>query len=366
VKFHECSVAVATHTPILYDQALTRAAWIATRFEETNRMHQDKAARWACAPALIAFGLTSLTAAAQKFPERPIRLVVPFAPGGVNDVIGRKYAQELGRVLGPNVIVENKAGASGAIGSVDVARAKPDGHALLIANTTTHVINPIAMTNLSYDALKDFAPVAVITVVPTGVAVHPSLPARNLRQLIAFAKANPGKLSYGSAGTGSITNLTGELFKKLGGGLDIVHVPYKGAGPGLQDLVAGHIPMYTPTISAAPLQYHKEGRLRMLAICADKRLSAAADVPTVIEAGMPQMVVYSFNAILTTAGTPSAIVDQLHQATLKVMADTEFQEFLKKAGAEPVTDSSPDKTARFLKNEIARWTPVINDAGLKQ
>jgi tripartite-type tricarboxylate transporter receptor subunit TctC len=318
-----------------------------------------------CALAIVT--LLPLAASAQKlFPDRPLRLVVPFAPGGVNDIIGRKYAQEMTRVLGQTVIVENKAGASGAIGSADVARAKPDGHSLVIANTTTHVINPITMTGLSYDALKDFAPVAVITVVPTAVAVHPSVPARNLKQLVAFAKTNPGKLSYGSAGTGSITNLTGELFKKLGGRLDIVHVPYKGAGPGLQDLVAGHIPMYTPTISAAPLAYHKEGRIRMLAICSEKRLPAATDVPTVIEAGMPEMVVYAFNAILTTAATPKPAVDQLHQATMKVVAEAEFQDFLRKAGAEPVTDSSPEKTARFLRNEIARWTPIINEAGLKQ
>jgi tripartite-type tricarboxylate transporter receptor subunit TctC len=329
-------------------------------------MYRSSPARCAGVAALAALVLLPLHAAAQKFSDRPLRLVVPFAPGGVNDIIGRKYAQEMTRVLGQNVIVENKAGASGAIGSADVARAKPDGHSLVIANTTTHVINPITMSNLSYDAAKDFAPIAVITVVPTGVAVHPSLPARNLKQLVAFAKANPGKLSYGSAGAGSITNLTGELFKKVGGGLDIVHVPYKGAGPGLQDLVAGHIPMYTPTISAAPLAYHKEGRIRMLAVCSEKRLPAAKDIPTVIEAGMPEMVVYAFNAILTTAGTPKAVVDQLHQATLKVMAETEFQDFLRKAGAEPVTDSSPEKTSRFLRNEIARWTPIINEAGLRQ
>ncbi len=321
----------------------------------------------AWAAALIALALTPAYALAQsRFPERPLRLVVPFAPGGVNDIIGRRYAQEMTKVLGQNVIVDNRAGASGAIGSSEVARAKPDGHVLLIANTTTHVINPISMTNLSYDALKDFAPIAVITVVPTGVAVHPSMPVRTLKQLVAFAKANPGKLSYGSAGTGSITNLTGELFKKVGGGLNIVHVPYKGAGPGLTDLVAGHIPMYTPTISAAPLQYHKEGRIRMLAVCAEKRLQAAADIPTVIEAGMPELVVYAFNAILTTAGSPKAAVDQLHQATLKVMADGDFQNFLRQAGAEPVTDSSPEKTTRFLQAEIKRWTPVIRTMNIKE
>ena len=316
--------------------------------------------------AAIAGALLPACAQAQKYPERPVRLVVPFAPGGANDVVGRRYAQEMTRVLGQTMIVDNKAGASGVIGSAEVARAKPDGHTLLVASTTTHVINPIAMTNLSYDAVKDFSPIAVITVSPTAVAIHPSLPAHHLKQLVTFAKANPGKLSYGSAGAGSITNLTGELFKKLGGNLNIVHVPYKGAGPGLQDLVAGHIPMITPIVSAPPLAYHKEGRIRMLAVCADKRLPTANDIPTAIEAGMPGMVVYAFNAILATAGTPKPIIDQLHQATLKALADAEMQDFMRKAGAEPVTDSNPEKTVRFLRNEITRWTPIINEAGLKQ
>ena len=300
-----------------------------------------------------------------KFPERPLRLVVPFAPGGVNDVIGRRYAIDMARVLGQNVIVENKAGASGAIGSNEVARAKPDGYTLVIANTTTHVINPVSMASVGYDPIRDFAPVAVITTVPTAIAVHPSLPVKNLKQLVAFAKSNPGKLSYGSAGTGSITNLTGELFKKLGGGLDIVHVPYKGAGPGLQDLVAGHIPMYTPTVSPPPLAYHKDGRIRILAVCAQERLAAASDIATVIEAGMPGMVVYAFNAILTTAGTPKPAVDVLVQANHRVLTEADFQVFLRNAGADPVTDSDPDKTTRFLKDEIARWTPIIREAGIK-
>lgn len=316
----------------------------------------------ACALALLPF-----TAHAQgSYPERTMRLVIPFSPGGVNDVIGRKYAQEMTRVLGQTMIADNRSGASGAIGSTEVARAKPDGYTLMIANTTTHVINQISKSNLSYDALKDFTPIAITNVVPTGIAVHPSLPVRNLKQLVALAKASPGKLSYGSAGAGSITNLTGELFKKVGGGLKIVHVPYKGAGPGLTDLIAGHIPMYTPTISAGPLAYHREGRLRMLAICSEKRLQAVPDVPTAIEAGMPEMVVYAFNAILTTAGTPKPVVDKLHQATMKVMADAGFQDFLRKAGAEPVTDSDPVKALNFFKAEIARWSPIVEEAGLKQ
>lgn len=317
-------------------------------------------------PLALLLALVSVPVAAQKFPERPLRLIVPFAPGGVNDIIGRRYAQEMTRVLEQTVIVDNRGGASGAIGSTEAARAKPDGHTLMIANSTTHIINPIAVAKLPYDAVRDFAPIAVITVVPTAVAVHPSMPAKNLKQLVAFAKANPGKLSYGSAGTGSITHLTGELFKKLGGGLDIVHIPYKGAGPGLQDLVAGHIPVYTPAISPAPLSYHKEGRIRMLAVCAEKRLDPAPDIPTGIEAGMRELTVYMFNGIFTTAGVPRPVVDQLHQATMKVMADADFQNFLRNAGAEPVTDSNPEKTARFLQNELKRWTPVIRAMELKE
>ncbi|HYC45399.1 MAG TPA: tripartite tricarboxylate transporter substrate binding protein [Burkholderiales bacterium] len=317
--------------------------------------------------ALVALTLAPAAALSQsKFPERPLRLVVPFAPGGANDIIGRRYAQDLTRFIGQNVIVDNRGGASGSIGSAEVARAKPDGHTLVIANTSTHVINQVAMANLPYDALKDFAPIAVIAVQPTGIAVHPSLPVKSLKGLVAFIKANPGKLSYGSAGTGSITNLTGELFKQLGGGLDIVHVPYKGAGPGLSDLVAGHIAVYTPTISPAPLSYHKSGRIRVLAVNAEKRIQAAPDVPTAVEAGLPGMVVYAFNAILTTAGSPKAAIDQLYQATLKVTADAEFQKFLRQAGAEPVTDSSPEKTTRFLESEIKRWTPMIQKMGLKK
>lgn len=296
-----------------------------------------------------------------KFPERPLRLVVPFAPGGVNDIIGRRWAQELSRVLGQNVLVENRSGASGAIGAMEVVRAKPDGYTLLIANTTTHVLNPLGNKNLGYDPLKDFTALGIITLVPTGVAVHPSLPVKNLKGLIAFAKKNPGKLSFGSAGTGSITHLTGELFKKLNGGLQIVHVPYKGAGPGLTDLVAGHIPMYTPTISPAPLQYHKSGRIRMLAICSEERLKAVPDVPTAPEAGMPELVVQAFNAIFLPAGTARPAVDILHQANLKVLANPDMQEFLRKAGAEPVTASSPERASQFIQKELKRWGPIVRE-----
>ena len=316
--------------------------------------------------AAVALQWTPGQAMAQgKYPERTLRLVVPFAPGGVNDIIGRRWAQDMSRLIGQSIIVENRAGASGGIGSQEVARAKPDGYTLLIANTTTHVLSPLGNPKLGYDPLKDFTPLGIITLVPTGVAVHPSLPPKSLKELAAFAKKNPGKLSFGSAGTGSITHLTGELFKKLNGDLNIVHVPYKGAGPGLTDLVAGHIPMYTPTISSAPLEYHKQGRIRMLAICSEERLKAVPDVPTAIQAGMPELVVQAFNAIFLPPNTPKPIVDTLAQANQKVLASADMQEFLRKAGAEAVTTSSPERATQFLQKELKRWAPIVRETGIE-
>lgn len=321
-------------------------------------------------PALLVLATASLllpvpVLAQAKFPERPLRLVVPFAPGGVNDIIGRRWAQDLSKVLGQNVIVENRAGASGAIGSLEVARAKPDGHTLLIANTTTHVLNPLGNAKLGYDPLKDFSTLGIITLVPTGVAVHPSLPVKSLKELATLARRNPDKLSFGSAGTGSITHLTGELFKKINGDLKIVHVPYKGAGPGLTDLIAGHIPIYTPTISSAPLEYHKQGRLRMLAVCSEQRLPAVPEVPTAIQAGMPELVVQAFNAIFLPPQTPKAVMDVLASANQKVMASAEMHEFLRRAGAEPVANSSPERATQFIQKELKRWGPIVQAVGIE-
>lgn len=317
--------------------------------------------------ALLTFAALQLApdaALAQgKFPERPLRLVVPFAPGGVNDIIGRRWAQEMSQVLGQNIIVENKSGASGVIGTMELVRAKPDGYTVLIANTTTHVLNPLGKKDLGYDPIKDFTALGIITLVPTGIAVHPSLPVKNLKQLVAFAKRNPGQLSFGSAGTGSITHLTGELFKKLNGDLKIVHVPYKGAGPGLTDLVAGHIPMYTPTISPAPLQYHKSGRIRILAICSEERLKTVPDIQTAEEAGMKDFTVQAFNAMFLPAGVAKPVLDVMHQANQKVLANPGMQEFLRKAGAEPVTTSSPERATQFIQKELQRWGPIVRETG---
>jgi len=299
------------------------------------------------------------------YPSRPIRLVVPFAPGGVNDLIGRQYAIEMGRALGGQMVVDNRAGASGSIGAVEVVRSKPDGHTLLLGGTTTNVINPAAMVKPAYDAHRDFAAIGIMMLAPTGVAVHPSLPARNLKQLVALVKAKPGALSIASSGTGTVTHLTGELLKRLGGNLDMVHVPYKGAGPALIDLVGGHVPVMTPTISPGSLDYHKTGRIRLLAICAEERLQAAPEIPTGIEAGVPGLVVEAMIATFAPAGTPRPLIDQLHQAQLKVLNDPGFQTFLRNSGAVPVTNSSPERATQFLKAEIERWTPIIKATGYK-
>ncbi|MDH4152112.1 MAG: tripartite tricarboxylate transporter substrate binding protein [Betaproteobacteria bacterium] len=311
----------------------------------------------------VAWLAPGIAQAQGKFPDRPLRLVVPFSPGGVNDIIGRRWAQEMAQVLGQNVVVENKSGASGAIGAMDLVRSKPDGYTVLIANTTTHVLNPLSKKDLGYDPIKDFTALGIITLVPTGIAVHPSLPVKNLKELVAFAKRNPGQLSFGSAGTGSITHLTGEMFKKLNGDLKIVHVPYKGAGPGLTDLVAGHIPMYTPTISPAPLQYHKAGRIRILAICSDERLKTVPDVPTAAEAGMKDFTVEAFNAMFLPAGVARPVLDVMHQANQKVLANAGMQDFLRKAGAEPVTTSSPERAVQFIQKELKRWGPIVREVG---
>ncbi len=301
--------------------------------------------------------------AQEKYPDRPIRLVVPFAPGGETDLIGRMWAQKVAPHLGGSIVVDNRPGAGGAVGATEVARAKPDGYTLLAGTTTTQVINPAATANPPYDALKDFVAIGIVSTTPTAIIVNPALPAKTLQELIALARANPGKYSYGSAGQGTITNLTGELFRQLAGGLDLVHIPYKGGGPAMQDLVAGHIPVLTPILSSTVIGHHRAGRARILAINSEARLKAAPDIPTAIESGLPDMKVVVFNAVFAPAGTPRAVVDALVQATAKAKADPGFAVDLERAGAEMVADSTPESATRFIRDEAARWAPIVKASG---
>ena len=298
-----------------------------------------------------------------KYPDRPIRLVVPFAPGGEIDLVARLWAKHATPLLGgASVVVENKPGAGGAIGAGEVARSRPDGYTLLLGSTTTQIINPAATANPPYEALKDFALAAMLSTTPTCIVVNPAVPATTLRELVSLVKANPGKYSYGSAGPGTITNLTGELLKLQGGGLEMQHVPYKGGAPAMQDLIAGHIPVITPILSSAVLAQHRAGRARILGVNSDARLKAAPDIPTSVEAGVPEMRVQVFNALFAPAGTPAEAMQALRDATLRVRSDAAFLQELEKAGAEPFSQRNEEQ---FLRDEVARWTQVIRATGFK-
>src|ERR1700704_4660913 len=285
----------------------------------------------ACLATTAAAPLSALAQA--RYPERPIRLVVPFAPGGATDVAGRLWADKIKPLIG-TVIVENRASGGGAPGTNEVARAPADGYTFLFGNTSTQVLVPAIMPRPPYDPLKDFAGVYILCLAPNSIVVHQSVPARTLAELIAYAKANPGKLSYGSAGAGTMTNLTGELFKQLIGAPDIVHIPYKGSAPGVADLASGHIPMMTPNVGGPLIELHRAGRVRILAVTSKTRLKIAPDIPTAIEAGLPGMEAATFNGLFAPASTPRALIEQIAQSTRMIAADPEFQKMQGMSGFE--------------------------------
>jgi tripartite-type tricarboxylate transporter receptor subunit TctC len=318
---------------------------------------------------ILKYGLAATSAAtlpvpAFAYPDRAIRLLVPFSPGGATDVAARLWADKMKPALG-TIVVENKGGGGGAIGANEVARSQPDGHTFLFGNTSTQVLIPALMPKPLYDGVKDFAGVFIMCLSPTCIVVHESVPARTLTEFIGYAKANATKLSYGSAGAGTMTNLSGELFKHLIGAPEITHVPYKGAAPGVTDLAAGHIPMMTPNIGGQLLQFHRTGKVRILAIAAQQRMKAAPDIPTAIEAGLPGMVAANFNGLFARAGTPKPILDRVTELTRKVMADEEVQKSLVASGFEPVAESGPEQTSRMVADELARWVPIIKATGFK-
>jgi len=227
--------------------------------------------------------------AQEQYPSRPIRLVIPSVPAGVHDVIGRLWAERVKPILG-TIVIDNRGGGGGVIGANDVAHSKPDGYSILLGSTSTQVLSPAAMAQPPYDPVKSFAGVSVFSFSSTSIVVNPALPVHSLQELIAYAKTNPGKLSYGSAGNGSITNMADELFKRLAGGLDIVHIPYKGIGQGVTDLISGTIPMFSANATAQILDLARAGKVRILSVNSSERIKAATDIPTSIEAGLPGMV----------------------------------------------------------------------------
>jgi len=315
---------------------------------------------WVVAVALAPFGAY----AQSQYPSRPIRVIVPFSPGGVVDTIARLWAQKVGPLLG-TIIVDNRGGAGGVIGAGEVARARPDGYTLLVGNSSTQIINPVVMKTPPYDPVKDFVTIDILAISATSIMVHPSLPVRNLKQLIAYAKANPDKLSYGSAGAGTLTHLAGEMFKQRAGGLQIVHVPYRGAGPAVTDLVGGYIPMMTPNVTGQLLSMYKAGRIRILSVNAPARLKAAPEIPATVEI-LPNMIAQLFTGLFAPAGTPKQLVDRVSQATRTALADESFQQKLILSGFEPVLDSSPEKAERFVDQEREQLLPLIKATGFKK
>jgi len=308
--------------------------------------------------------IASPAIAQAKYPSaQPIKLIIPFAAGGPTDIIGRKTAEKLSAILGQTVVVDNKAGAAGQIGSVEVKNAKPDGYSLLFATSSTHAILPAAVVKPQYDPVKDFVPISSICVNPLVLATHPSMP-DTVPGLVDLMKKNPGKYSYASSGTGSILHLTGEYFKREVGGMEVVHVPYRGSAPAIQDLLPGTVQWMFETFSTMA-QQHKAGKLRVLAFCHAKRAAIAPDIPTMIEAGVPNFQSYTFNLIVAPAGAPQEVVDTIDQASRKLMQDKDMIKFLEDIAAVPTPETTPQVTAKFIHDELAKWAPVVKASGIR-
>jgi tripartite-type tricarboxylate transporter receptor subunit TctC len=317
--------------------------------------------------ALLAPAITASASRARtqdRYPSRPVRLVIPSVPAGVHDVIGRVWAERVKPQFG-TIVIDNRGGGGGSIGANDVAHAQPDGYSILLGSTSTHVLVPPTMANPPYDPVKDFSAVCVFAYSSTSIVVHPSLPVRTLAELIAYARAHPGKLSYGAAGTGSITNLAGEYFKQLAGGLDIPVVPYRGIGQGLADLASGQIPMFSANATAHILELNSAGKVRILSVNSARRIKAAPDIPTSTEAGLPGMIAQTTFGIFAPTGTPRPILERIDQVTQQALADQNFQRELIKLGFEPVRDAGPAKAAAIFADERARWTPILKSMSIK-
>ena len=306
--------------------------------------------------------LTAVSSFSAGYPERPVRLIVPSPPGGGTDVSARMFTPKLGEVLGQQIVVDNRGGASGNIGAEAAARATPDGYTLLagIASLTS---NPYVMKKVPFDLERDFAPISLTVVVPNVLVSHPSLPARNVKELIAFAKARPGQLSYASAGVGSVPHLMMEFFVSMGG-LKMVHVPYKGAGPALTDVIAGHVPLMAANILST-LPHVKAGRVRAYGVTSAKRAQAAPEIPTIAEAGLPGYEAVQWFGLLAPAGTPRDIVTRLHGAVVQVLEDPAVKKRFIGDGADPRPSASPEAFASFIRDELKKWEKVVKAAGIK-
>jgi tripartite-type tricarboxylate transporter receptor subunit TctC len=311
---------------------------------------------------LVAVCCFSAAAAhAQAWPSRAIRVIVPYAPGGTTDIVGRQMGQKLSEALGQPVVIENRTGGNTAIGADAVAKAAPDGYTVLFTNDATFVLNPVLFPSLTYNASRDFVPVATVTYVALGLVVNASIPANNLKELVAYIQARKGTLGYASFGAGSQPHLMGEMFKKLTD-TDLIHVPYKGAGPAVTDLIAGQVPVMFADISAA-LGHIRSGKLRALGVTTRER-SALLDVPTVIEQGIPDFDVNAWFGLLAPAGTPPEVVLRLSAESAKALRQPALRERLQGLGLNPAPNS-PEEFGVFIRGELERWAKVARAVNIR-
>jgi len=299
-------------------------------------------------------------ASAQSYPVGPVRVIVPYPPGGGTDILSRSIAPRLNEAWGQPVVVENRGGANGNIGAALVAKAAPDGYTVLVV-PIGFAVNPSLYKDLSFDALKDFAPVSQLASNPSVLVVHPSLPPRTVKELIALLKARPGEINYASSGNGSTPHLATELFKLMTG-TRMTHVPYKGGGPATIDVVAGHVPVYIMSpVQAAP--HMKSGRLRALAVTGATRDPAFPDLPTITEAGVPGYALVNWYGMLVPAGTPPAVVSKLHAETVRILKVPELKDRLAAEGA-TVVGSTPEQFGVFLREEMTKFARIVKAAGM--
>lgn len=309
-----------------------------------------------CAGCLAASG----GALAQNYPTKPVRFLVGFPPGGTNDIVARVVAPKLAENLGQQVVVENRGGANTAIASELLARAAPDGYTIML-NGPGHATNP-SLIKLNFDSIKDFAFITLLAVSQNLLVVHPSLPAKNVKELILLSKKRPGDINYGSSGIGSTVHLSAELFQYMTG-IKWVHVPYRGGGPGVVALISGEVSLYFGNLPTV-IRQARDGKLRALAVTGPKRSLAAPDIPTVAEAGVPGYEVTNFFGMSAPAKTPRPILERLHSETVRALKSPDVHERLVGLGADPV-GNTPEQYAAFIQNEIAKWGKVIKAAGIK-
>jgi tripartite-type tricarboxylate transporter receptor subunit TctC len=317
----------------------------------------------------VAAGATALvggahSAAAALYPERPIRLVLPFPPGGVFDIIGRPWADKVKASLG-SVFVDNQSGAGGSLAAQLVAHAAPDGYTIFLGGSTIHLTEMILREHPLLDPMKELTAVSIVAVNYYAIVVNPTVPVHSLQELVSYVRANPGKLAYGSAGTGTVNHLTGELFKSLTGLTDLPHVAYRGAGPAIADAIGAQIPIIVPAMTNQVLEFHRTGKFRLLAITSPNRIPVAPEISTAIEGGVPDLVTQQVMALFAPAGTPKPIIAQIDEANHRAMADAAYRQSLVDAAVIPLPDWTAAQFDEFMRTEIARWTPLVKAIGVR-